>query len=77
MSERLGHATVTLTLDIYSHVLPSMQKAASEKLDSVLQEKLARHQHTKNQKQPEGCSQSVESVVARDEIEPPTRGFSD
>lgn len=30
VSERLGHASITLTLDTYSHVLPSMQQAASE-----------------------------------------------
>lgn len=32
VSERLGHASITLTLDTYSHVLPSMQQAASDKL---------------------------------------------
>jgi integrase len=36
VSERLGHATVTLTLDVYSHVLPTMQEAASEKLEKML-----------------------------------------
>ena len=36
VSERLGHATVTLTLDTYSHVLPSMQKAATDKLEALL-----------------------------------------
>lgn len=36
VSERLGHASVTLTLDVYSHVLPTMQAAASEKLESIL-----------------------------------------
>ena len=36
VSERLGHASITLTLDAYSHVLPLMQKAASEKLESLL-----------------------------------------
>jgi site-specific recombinase XerD len=25
VSERFGHSTITLTLDVYSHVLPSMQ----------------------------------------------------
>ena len=28
VSERLGHASITLTLDTYSHVLPSMQQRA-------------------------------------------------
>jgi len=36
VSERLGHASVTLTLDVYSHVLPSMQHEASEKLETML-----------------------------------------
>ena len=36
VSERLGHASITLTLDTYSHVLPSMQEAASEKLENLL-----------------------------------------
>jgi len=36
VSERLGHATITLTLDVYSHVLPTMQQAAAEKLESLL-----------------------------------------
>jgi integrase len=36
VSERLGHASITLTLDTYAHVLPSMQKAASDKLENLL-----------------------------------------
>ena len=33
VSERLGHAKVGTTLDIYSHVLPSMQEQAAQGLD--------------------------------------------
>lgn len=36
VSERLGHSSIVLTLDIYSHVLPDMQRAATEKLESLL-----------------------------------------
>jgi integrase len=36
VSERLGHASIVLTLDTYSHVLPSMQQAATEKLEQIL-----------------------------------------
>lgn len=36
VSERLGHASVTLTLDTYSHVLPDMQESAAEKLETAL-----------------------------------------
>ena len=36
VSERLGHASVTLTLDTYSHVLPDMQESAASKLENML-----------------------------------------
>lgn len=36
VSERLGHASIVLTLDVYSHVLPSMQQAATDKLENLL-----------------------------------------
>jgi integrase len=36
VSERLGHSTVTLTLDTYSAVLPGMQEEATEKLGALL-----------------------------------------
>jgi integrase len=29
VSERLGHATVTITMEIYQHVLPGMQAEAA------------------------------------------------
>ena len=36
VSERLGHSTVGITLDTYSHVLPDMQEEATEKLEAML-----------------------------------------
>jgi integrase len=36
VSERLGHASAALTLDVYSHVLPHMQQRAAERLESIL-----------------------------------------
>src|SRR5262249_47253878 len=33
VSERLGHSTVTITLDLYSHVSETMQGDAAAKLD--------------------------------------------
>jgi len=36
VSERLGHSSIVLTLDTYSHVLPSMQRSATEKLEGIL-----------------------------------------
>jgi integrase len=36
VSERLGHASVGITLDTYRHVLPGLQAAAAEALDAML-----------------------------------------
>jgi len=36
VSERLGHSSITLTLDTYSHILPGMQDEAANKLDVML-----------------------------------------
>ena len=36
VQERLGHATVQMTLDIYSHVTPGLQQAAAESFDKLL-----------------------------------------
>ena len=36
VQERLGHSSVMITLDTYSHVSPTMQKAATEKLEKLL-----------------------------------------
>jgi len=36
VSERLGHSTITLTLDVYSHVLPTMQEEATEHLEDLI-----------------------------------------
>jgi len=41
VSERLGHATVGITLDTYSHVLPAFQAAAAERLGAVLDDPTA------------------------------------
>ena len=35
VSERLGHSSIGITLDIYSHVLPSMQAQAASAFDSL------------------------------------------
>jgi integrase len=35
--ERLGHSSVGITLDTYSHVLPGMQEDAVAKVDAAIQ----------------------------------------
>lgn len=36
VSEMLGHATIAITLDTYSHMLPDMQDSATRALEDVL-----------------------------------------
>jgi integrase len=35
VSERLGHASVGITLDTYSHVLPTLQQEAAAAFDAL------------------------------------------
>lgn len=43
VSERLGHSTVQMTLDTYSHVLPNLQENLSENLGRALAENSAKN----------------------------------
>ena len=45
VSERLGHATISITLDTYSHVLPGLQAAAAERLAEMLSDATRRSHH--------------------------------
>lgn len=36
ISERLGHSGIAITMDLYSHLMPGVQKEAAAKLDSLL-----------------------------------------
>jgi integrase len=38
ISERLGHNDIGVTLNIYSHVLPSMQKEVADRIDQILKD---------------------------------------
>lgn len=40
VSERLGHSTIAITLDLYSHLLPGLQRAASDAIESSLERAL-------------------------------------
>ena len=43
VSERLGHASIGITLDTYCHILPMMQEGTAEKLARMLFSRLATH----------------------------------
>ena len=36
VQERLGHATISTTMDLYSHISPEMQEQAADALDEAL-----------------------------------------
>ena len=39
IQEMLGHSSITVTMDVYSHVLPDMQQQAASAMDSLLFER--------------------------------------
>ena len=39
-SSSLGHSSIGITLDLYSHVLPEMQKEVADKIESGIFSKL-------------------------------------
>jgi integrase len=38
VQERLGHSSIAITMDIYSHVNPTMQRAAADRFSALLDE---------------------------------------
>jgi integrase len=36
VQERLGHSTIAITMNIYSHVMPSMQRDAVDRLSAIM-----------------------------------------
>ncbi len=36
LAEQLGHASITITMDTYSHVMPTMKSEAAEKVAGLI-----------------------------------------
>ena len=49
VQERLGHATIAVAVDTYSHVLPGMQEAAAVRFDEGFTREQANREINKNQ----------------------------
>jgi integrase len=45
VQERLGHASIQITLDTYSHVAPGLQEAAAKRFDDAM--KVSHNEHGK------------------------------
>ena len=39
VQERLGHSSIQMTIDTYSHVAPGIQEAAANRFDEILNRK--------------------------------------
>jgi integrase len=39
-SERLGHASISITMDTYSHAMPGLQEDAAQRIDAALRKAL-------------------------------------
>jgi integrase len=42
VQERLGHASISTTMDLYTHVMPGMQDEAASKVDAALRDALSK-----------------------------------
>ena len=40
ISERLGHSSIAITMDIYSHVMPGLQEEAAIRLEEALKPRM-------------------------------------
>jgi integrase len=45
VSEMLGHSDIGITLRIYGHVLPNMQREAADMMNTILQKKQGENQN--------------------------------
>lgn len=43
IQERLGHSSITIMMDVYGHLFPSLAEALTERLDDVFREARASH----------------------------------
>jgi len=69
----MGHSSIKITMDVYGHLMKdSDNEAANSIVDFIFGNKTV----TTGLADAVGASQVIEKMVARDGIEPPTRGFS-
>jgi integrase len=71
--ETLGHSQISLTLDTYTHVLPSLQAEAAKRMDEAIGCQIGCQTETETSSGPEKSPNSSEDLVSRGGIEPPTR----
>ena len=71
--DTLGHSQISLTLDTYSHVLPSLQAEAARQMDQAIGCQIGCQNPEGTSAQADESQIASEKVVSRDGIEPSTR----
>ena len=49
VQERLGHSSIAITMDVYSHLLPGMQEEAAKKVDQALRAAIRKREQARPQ----------------------------
>jgi len=62
-----------MTLDVYSHALPSMQQGAADKLENLSFAKLTHSRHTELKRIKSGGRNYLKLLMSRAGLEPATR----
>ena len=82
VSARLSHSTISLAMDVYSHVLTTMPEPATQKVDDMFQRDGTlyancerRMDRVRGKKNPARLAGLQSYLVRPDGIEPPTRGL--
>ena len=69
VSERLGHANVNITLQVYGHVLPNMQAEAADALDGAFFGTRQRHHGvTTSEWKPRSCVDKVDTLKLKNGV---------
>ncbi len=80
VQEQLGHSSIQVTMDIYSHLFPNGNREWVAKLDEPVGKDQSRREsapqvHPERAVEEQGSPKLWESLVAVEGIEPPTRGL--
>ncbi len=76
VQEQLGHSSIQVTMDIYSHLFPNGNREWVKRLDDPLGEgKSAPPAHPGRTAEEQGSHKSLELLVAVEGFEPPARGL--
>ena len=67
VSERLGHSSIRITLDTYSHVLPGLQEAAAQRFDDFLTPRVVEAENVSKM-----LAKDLETDIGVRGFEPPT-----